>query len=269
MPPPKKRRNYSNDDLMAAIAEIKSGKSYRQTSTKYNIPVMTLSDKVKNRVPLVSTAPGPPTYLSSSQEDRLIKWLLHMAKIGYPVTRKEIPEIVKKVLDEAEKNGYVINDNQKFKENRPSPSWVYGFMKRHPHVAARTPENLGFQRANVSEQRIRHWFSDFSNFLKEEHDIDAEDFLSEENSARIFNADESGFPLAGTNGKLKVITEKGSRNVYKLAPDTKEQITVLACASASGTYCKPLVIYPGMKLPRFNFNGVNAEDFDVGFTPSG
>ena len=59
MAPTKKRRNYTNDDLMAAIAEIKSGKSYRQTAIKYNIPAMTLCDKVRNRVPLVSTPPGP------------------------------------------------------------------------------------------------------------------------------------------------------------------------------------------------------------------
>jgi hypothetical protein len=43
---------------------------------------------------------------------------------------------------------------------------------------------------------------------------------------------------------------------------------VLACSSAGGNYAKPLVIYPGLKTPKFNFHGVHEDDFDVGFTPN-
>ena len=269
MAPKRKRQQYTDDDLMAAIAEIKTGKSYRKTAHKYGIPVMTLSDKVKGKVPLPSSRPGPSTYLSSNQENRLNKWLLHMGKIGYGKTRKDIPDVVKKILDAAENEGYVIPENRKFVDNRPSKCWVYGFLNRHPRSSARTPENFGFQRANVTEESIRGWFERLEDFLKTEHNLDAKEFLSERNGDRIFNADESGFPLAGTNGKLKIITEKGARTVFKLAPDSKEQITVLACSSASGNFSKPLVIYPGLKCPRFNFHGVNADDFDVGFTQNG
>ena len=45
------------------------------------------------------------------------------------------------------------------------------------------------------------WFSDFDKFLMAEHNIDAASFLCEDNAHRVFNADESGFPLAGSNGK--------------------------------------------------------------------
>lgn len=268
MAPKRKRKTYSDEDLLAAIAAVKNGASYRKTSLKYNIPVMTLCDKVNNRVPLVST-PGPSTYLTTDQEKRLVSWLLHMSKIGYGVTRIDIPKIVKDILDKAEKDGYVIPENRKFVDNKPSKCWVYGFLKRHPEVAARTPENLGFQRACVTEQGLRDWFVLLKQFMQEEYNVIAEEFFSEENADRIFNADESGFPLQGTSGKFKIIAGKGARNVYKLAPDTKEQITVLACASASGVYSKPYVIFPGVKCPRFNFHGVNEADFDVGFTQSG
>lgn len=146
---------------------------------------------------------------------------------------------------------------------------MYGFFMRHPELSTRTPENLGFQRAAVSEEVIRSWFKLFTEHLSDEHGIVAEDFLQISNAKRIFNLDESGFPLQGTNSKLKVIGEKGSKNVYKLAPENKTQITVLACVSAAGDYSKPLVIYPGQKLPRFNFGDVDADDYDVGFTPNG
>ena len=53
-----------------------------------------------------------------------------------------------------------------------------------------------------------------------------------------------------TNGKLKVIAAKGAKNVYKMAPDTREQITVLGCVSASGSYSNHFVIFPGKRTPQ-------------------
>ena len=78
-----------------------------------------------------------------------------------------------------------------------------------------TPENLGHQRAYVNEPQVQNWFRDLANFLEEEHGINAVEFLSPANASHIFNVDESGFPLSGTNGKLKIITAKGAKNVYQ------------------------------------------------------
>ena len=230
---------------------------------------MTLSDKIRGKTPLAKFKPGPCTYLSEHQETQLVNYLLHMSKIGYGVQRKDIPIIVKKILDEAEANGYVLPSGHKFIDNKPSICWVYRFLKRHPQLSARTPENLGFQRAYVSEEMIRNWFKNLESFLLEEHEIVATDFLSEVNADRIYNLDESGFPLQGTNGKLKIITERGSKSVYKLTGDTRQQITVLACVSASGTYCNPFVLYPGLNTPKYNLEGVNEEDYNLGFSPNG
>jgi len=105
--------------------------------------------------------------------------------------------------------------------------------------------------------------------MDQEYDLKVEEFFREENAERIFNLDESGFPLQGTNGRLKIIAEKGTKSPFILNSDTKQQITVLACVSAGGTYSKPLVIYPGLNTPKYNFTGVNEEDYDVGFTPNG
>ena len=143
------------------------------------------------------------------------------------------------------------------------------FSNGTAQLSCRMPENLGFQRAAVTEEVIRQWFIRLEEFLKEEHYIDAQDFLCEENAGRIYNLDESGFPLQGTNSKLKVIGERGAKNVYKLAPESKTQITVLACISAGGNYSKPYVIFPAKNLPRYNFTGVDENDFDVGFTANG
>jgi transposase-like protein len=67
MPPKRKRTKYTDEALISAIAEIKNGASYRQTSSKYGVPVMTLSDKIKEKTPLGRGRPGPTTILSADQ----------------------------------------------------------------------------------------------------------------------------------------------------------------------------------------------------------
>ena len=265
----RKKINYTDDDVLQAVASIENGLSFRKASLQYGVPVMTISDKYRKKTPLVNCKPGPQTFLSEHQEQQLVKFLSHSSKIGYGVERKAVRDIVKNILDTAEKDGYVIDPEKKFQGNKPSICWVYRFLQRHPELSARTPENLGFQRAYVTETSIRKWFDNLEKFLLDEHGISASQFLVEGNGHRVFNLDESGFPLQGTNGKLKIIAERGSRSVYRLASDNKTQITILACASAAGTFSKPLVIYPGLKTPKFNFNGINEEDYDVGFTPNG
>ena len=192
-----------------------------------------------------------------------------MAKIGYGVPRSEIPNIVKSLLDKAEEEGYIIPGDKKFDENRPSKNWVARFLARYPNIAVRAAEKLGFQRAYVTEEGIRKWFEGLKTFLSEEHSIDAEEFFTVENAERIFNLDESGFALNGANSRLQIIAERGSKNVYKLASDSKDQITVLGCVSANGTFQKPLAVFPGVRTPKPNFTNVNPEDYDIGNSPNG
>ena len=192
-----------------------------------------------------------------------------MAKIGYGLTKQDLPLVVKDVLNQAEADGLLSVDERKFKNNLPSKGWTYAFLSRHSNLSARRPENLGFQRACITEDAIREWFNGLSTFLKEEHGIDAERFFTEANLERIYNADESGFPLQGTAGKCQVIVERGTKNIHRLAPDSKTQITVLSCVSAAGTFSKPFVLFPGKKLPKFNLTDVSEDDFDLGYSDSG
>ena len=246
--------SYTEDDLLRAVAEVQVGSlSYRKASVKNNIPTMTLHDKIEGKAPMVVGARRPPTFLSEEQKYRLVKHLLRRANFGYGVPCKDVPAIVKDILDEGVSNGYVIPEERRFPDttlfadNKPSLQWVYGFLKRHPEASIRTPEYIGYQRAYVTEEVCRKWFNSLETYLKDEYNLNAKTFLTEVNADRIFYLDESGFPLQGTNGRMKIIAEKGARSVRKLTTDSKEQITVLACTSANGKFSKPLVIFPGSK----------------------
>ena len=135
-------------------------------------------------------------------------------------------------------------------------------MQRHPTISARTAENLGYLRRNITQEKIRCWFKDLEDFLLAEYSIVAKDFLKPENSNSNF--DESGFALGGKS-KLK---EKGSKLVYNTTTETKEQITVLACVTGAGVFQNPLVIFPGVR-PIFQFKGVDPSKYSVAVTPNG
>ena len=65
---------------------------------------------------------------------------------------------------------------------------------------------------------------------------------------QIFNCDETGFPIAPK--PPKVICEAGTPNVYPRGSLSKQMITTLLCASAAGTYVRPMIIYLGTNFRK-------------------
>ena len=187
-----------------------------------------------------------------------------MHKIGYGLNRNDLREHIKNMLNNHTGDRTVYFENG----NLPSRGWMVRYLKRHNELTLRVPENLGQQRASVTEEDLRSWFNSLSTYLMQEHGIDADTFFAEENAARIFNFDESGFPLAGTVGQQKVVSIRGVKNVYRIAPDSREQITVLGCASAAGTVETPLIVLPELR-PKVEWGGVNPNSVALGFTSSG
>ena len=170
--------------------------------------------------------------------------------------------------EEMSESGYPVSiEDRIFDDNLPSKSWVQRFIERHPNLTPRTAEHLGHMRKAVTKENLEDWFKVFEQFLLSEHGIQAKEFLTTENSNRVFNLDESGFPL-GATGKLRVMAEKGSKNVYNTATENKEQITVLGCVSADGTFEKPFVLFPGVR-PTYNLRGIDPSKYNLGVTKSG
>ena len=215
---------------------------------------------------------GPATHLSSDQETVLVNWIHNMKKINYGVTQIELPDVVKGLLDQAEKNWHIIPADKKFANNKPSNNWVYRFLERHPEVSVvRMRKNLKIQQPNIAEPMVWKWFADLKFFLSENHNLDVRRFFSDEAADRIFKLDDSKFPLEGNDSILGVISQRRpkTRNPSPSIDNNKEQITLLACVSAAGTFQKPMVIYPGVRTPKYNFSGVNASDFDVSHSING
>ena len=69
----------------------------------------------------------------------------------------------------------------------------------------------------------------------------------------VFNADESGFPLAPKPGR--VLAEKEARHVYQVVTNTKAQKTVMVGFNAYGEYALPMILFPGERLRDGGLSG--------------
>ena len=101
--------------------------SIRRAANFYGIPKSTMCDKLNGQTPM-GQKKGPPTKLSPELENRIEKWIVHMARIGYGQTRTDILEKVEELLNK-------LNIKKMFSDsNGPSIQWYTLFMARHPDL---------------------------------------------------------------------------------------------------------------------------------------
>ncbi|KAJ8036481.1 hypothetical protein HOLleu_20471 [Holothuria leucospilota] len=202
-----KYRKYTQATLELAFAKIKNGEmTLRQAARLYSVPKSTLNDKLKGRVQLRAKS-GPMTNISNAEEDRLESWLLKMSQIGYGQTKRELKSTVKKILDEDQRTTM-------FKDNLPGCDWFERFLARHPKISERCGEALGKERAVLNTEKIDTWYHEFYEYMTKDSDLEGKGLEIFGDPRRIFNCNESGFPLSGKTEK--VLAPGGSRNVYQL-----------------------------------------------------
>ncbi|XP_033731184.1 LOW QUALITY PROTEIN: uncharacterized protein LOC117320803 [Pecten maximus] len=233
----KKRVQYSTENMAAAINVVRSGSmSKKQASRVYQVPRTTLNDKLSGRVPENPTPPGPSPVLTKQEESVLVNYIDLMHDIGYPLTKTEFLLEVKRIMD-------IDGRPNPFPNNLPGKDWYSAFRKRNPSITTRVPQSLGHERAAITEGMITNWYKKLYEFLSQEVP-DYEDLVKD--PRRIFNADESGFPLCVKSDK--VLAPVGSKHIYQVVVSDKTQITVMACMNAVGNYMPPMILYPGERF---------------------
>lgn len=119
----------------------------------------------------------------------------------------------------------------------PSSCWINDYIKRNKNVSIRTAETLSRCAANITESKIRRFFSEFYNFLEENNFLNVLERLD-----AFYNIDESGFQLDASIDR--VLAERGCKNVYKVdGMKSKVMITTTFGFGASGVVLPTQVIY--------------------------
>lgn len=228
----KKIMKYTQESLLTAIEEVNNGSSVKSAAKRHGIPRVTLLYKVQGKLP-VGKRMGPKSIFTEEQEDLLVKWVFHLAKVGFPVTKDIFMGSVAKL---ARKLG--IN-------KPPGEKWYKLFRGRHKNISDRIYQNLTKSRASVTQENLNKWFSEVETYLKDENL-----FSVMEDPCKVFNADETACYLNPKGSK--VLAERGSKNVYLAgANDEKENITTLLTANAAGQLAPPMVVFRYQRIPLY------------------
>ena len=217
-------RGYSTISIEKAYKAVISGEmSLRKAAEEYGIPRSTLHNKVKGKV-AINVKSGTKKHLTDEEKAKLVEFLAGCASIGYAKSRKEVQAIAQQIV--------MHRDPQNTVEI--TKGWWDSFRCRHPEIKLRQAEPLSYARAVATDvQVIEKYFNLLAEIL--------EDNGLTRCPGQVFNCDETGMPLA--HKPPKVASLASQKHPYAITASEKAQITVLACASASGYAMPPMVIF--------------------------
>ena len=200
---------------------VEKGISLRQAAEMYQIPKSTLFEHVTGKVKFGARS-GPDPYLSVEEEEELVNFLVQVAEIGYPHTKKQVFSIVQQILISKGINSSVSN------------GWWERFCKRNPNVSLRSAVPLSLARASATDpEMLSRYYDTLEDCLRSNDIFDT--------PQAIFNCDETGLALNPTS--LRVVQECGAKNPNFISGGDKSQLTVLVCSSAAGYALPPYIIF--------------------------
>ena len=238
-------RMWNDVNMVKAITLVEQGTSIRCAAEKCGVPRSTLHDRVTGKIQQ-GTKPGPDPYLTMEEEEELASFLVKCARIGYPHTRKQVLSLVQQIL---EHKGMTVS---------VTSGWWERFSSRR-NLTLRTAVPLTYVRAMATDEDTLNRYYDLL-----EETLKANDLLDK--PACIYNCDETGLPLSPKSPK--VVSEVGAKDPSCITGNTKSQITVLACANATGHAVPPFVVYDRKSLnPKLTSGEVPGSLY--GLSPTG
>ena len=202
--------------------------SIRRASLEFNIPKSTLNDKLTGKTPVDAGRVGPPSMLTTDEEEALVKYIKSSSRRALPVTRASVLNDVSEILQKELDRGVQRRLPPHMTGVKPSGRWWNLFKRRHPNLPYNTSNALSLARKNVSRASVEQWFWYTQRYFIE---IGQLPVLSD--PSRMFNMDE--------------VISNGQCNTTMMAED-KTNLTVLSMVCADGRLPPPCIVYPGVKV---------------------
>lgn len=231
---------WSTESMTAAIRAVRHDNvSLLRASVLFGVPRNTLRDRLK--LNYIKPSYAKESVLGSDNEKELVRRILSLQKKGFGLSISDVRRIAQQ---------YAIKNNVRNKKLFNSEScmagwdWYHAFMRRNPELSVRSAQSISYARAECMNRPLINSFFDMYEGALSEADI-----LTKAQS--IYNADESGLQLHYKAGK--VVAAKGEKSVLQVTNTERgENVTVLACCSASGHYIPPFIVFKGKRLnPAF------------------
>jgi len=229
---PQKRKLWSKESMVAAVKSVEDGMGIREAARLYNIPFETLRRRTNNDVSM-SCRSGPPTVLTSDEEQQLASYCIKMADMGFGLSREDVMMTAFRIVESSGRK-------HPFTNGIAGRAWFDLFRTRHPSLTLRTPQPLSRARAAcANEETVSDYFAKLGAICAKLNVL--------MKPMQIYNMDETGVSIVHKPGK--VLTELGRRNVWAVTSAEKGKThTILTCVSASGNSLPPFMIYPRKRI---------------------
>jgi len=164
------------------------------------------------------------------QELLMIKYLQKCSKMHYGLSTNDTRKL-------AYKYAKAINASVPEKwnaEEKAGREWLFGFLRRNPNLALRTPEATSLSRStSFNRHNIDTFFNNVQNVYAR-HEFTASD---------IWNCDETA--LTTVHKPQKVLAEKGLKQVGQVTSGERGQLVTMCCfINAAGNTAPPAYIFP-------------------------
>jgi hypothetical protein len=224
----KKNGNWADHQLRATMAAVDQGCPVQTAALNYEIPRSTLRYHVMGQS--LSRKRGRKPVLSTVEEEKLVKYIMGMARYGHPLN---ITELKIKVAEATQLR------ETPFKDGIPGAGWLHWFRKRHLEISLRMSQGLDAGRARgLCPSHVATFYDNMELMLTRGYE-----------ASHIWNCDESG-AQAGRNGGGRVLAKTGTRSVHSIIPKEREWLSVLVCINAAGYHIPSFYIFRGKSFQR-------------------
>lgn len=228
---PKQRKkilNYEHESIIKATEAVRNGSmSIRAAAATFGVPKSTVADKISGRSDLETNIGRRPA-LPQSVETKVVNSVLEASKRGMGISCRQL----------FARTGNLCKrmNAAPFKNSTPGRGWWHGLKQRHPELSIRKPEKLGNSRARMLNPTVvSKYFVELEAILTK--------FVLKDKPGLIWNCDETGKQFQHT--PIKIISQKGARNVVSRVSENRTNITIMACVNGVGQKMVPMVIVKG------------------------
>lgn len=218
---------WTEEDMAKALKAREEGLSLRKCSMQFGISKSAIANWEEGRAQ--KRKKGPPTILTSEEEDALLQWIFLKCDSGHGVSILDVKLKVAEICQ---------TRHTLFSNGIPGKSWWESFRKRHPKLVFRVSEGLDQSRASRFRPEIVKTLHDNLQKLYAQHNYPP---------SNIWNADEIGFQGSRDKG-MKVLAKKGVKAVYGITCNSREWMTVLCCVNAAGQAIPSYYIFKGHRI---------------------
>ncbi|KAM5529298.1 transposase [Fusarium oxysporum f. sp. phaseoli] len=219
---------YTEKDVIDAIFDITEGSlSQHQASDKYGVPQPVLSKRLSGQKSRKEST-HPHQRVSTSQEDRLVRWLLRQKSLGYALTHSQLRSCVEAILRQQG-------------DNKPlGKSWTARFIKRHSKLYTKLGKRQEAARFDGVTPKAVNWYF---GIWKNEYG-----WIKPENTVNVDEGDIMAVSVSLDN--LVVGSSDPKKKALVKGVQSRTWTSFIKAVTATGRALKPGIIFKGKELQK-------------------